>query len=96
MKSIFTGLLLLFSGLMYGQSSAEILRWKQYSKRTTIYRDSFGVPHIYGKKDADAVFGVRPSLIADFVHRPSGTAPDGKVMDRDFYTLDYDFVMVPA
>ncbi len=58
MKSIFTGLLLLFSGLMYGQSSAEILRWKQYSKRTTIYRDSFGVPHIYGKKDADAVFGL--------------------------------------
>ncbi len=58
MKSIFTGLLLLFSGLMYGQSSAEILRWKQYSKRTTIYRDSYGVPHIYGKKDADAVFGL--------------------------------------
>ena len=58
MKCIFTGLLLLFSGLMYGQSSAEILRWKQYSKRTTIYRDSFGVPHIYGKKDADAVFGL--------------------------------------
>jgi hydroxyquinol 1,2-dioxygenase len=39
---------------------------------------------------------VRPSLIADFVHQGAGTAPDGKVMSRDFYTLDYDFVMVPA
>jgi acyl-homoserine lactone acylase PvdQ len=58
MKSIFTCIFLLFSGLMLGQSSAEILRWKQYSKRTTIYRDFFGVPHIYGKKDADAVFGL--------------------------------------
>ena len=58
MKSIFTCVFLLFSGLLFGQSSADILRWKQYSKRTTIYRDSFGVPHIYGKKDADAVFGL--------------------------------------
>jgi hydroxyquinol 1,2-dioxygenase len=39
---------------------------------------------------------VRPSLIADFVHHKSGTAPDGKVMSGEFYTLDYDFVMVPA
>ena len=57
MKSIFTCVFLMFSGVLLGQTSADILRWKQYSKRTTIYRDSFGVPHIYGKKDADAVFG---------------------------------------
>ena len=58
MKSIFTCVFLMFSGVLLGQTSADILRWKQYSKRTTIYRDSFGVPHIYGKKDADAVFGL--------------------------------------
>ena len=58
MKSIFSCLFLLFSGIIFGQSSAELLRWKQFSNRTTIYRDSYGIPHIYGKSDADAVFGL--------------------------------------
>ena len=58
------------------------------------------ITHIFDRHskylDADPVFGVRPSLIADFVSHKAGTAPDGKVMDRDFFTLDYDIVMVPA
>jgi hydroxyquinol 1,2-dioxygenase len=58
------------------------------------------VTHIFDRNsqnlDSDAVFGVRPSLIADFVHQQPGTAPDGKTMDRDYCTLDYDFVMVAA
>jgi len=58
MKSIFFVVFVLFSGIIFGQSSAELLRWKQFSKRTTIYRDSYGIPHIYGKSDADAVFGL--------------------------------------
>jgi acyl-homoserine-lactone acylase len=36
----------------------EIARWNAQAKRVTIYRDKFGVPHIYGKSDADAVFGM--------------------------------------
>ncbi len=55
------------------------------------------ITHIFDKNsknlDGDAVFGVRPSLIADFVHHDHGVAPDGKKMDKAFYTLDYDFVM---
>jgi hydroxyquinol 1,2-dioxygenase len=55
------------------------------------------ITHIFDKNstnlNSDAVFGVRPSLIADFVHQQPGIAPDGKHMDRDFYSLDYDFVM---
>ena len=55
------------------------------------------VTHIFDRNsknlDGDAVFGVRPSLIADFVRQPPGTAPNGKVMKEDFYTLNYDFVM---
>ncbi len=55
------------------------------------------VTHIFDRNsknlDGDAVFGVRPSLIADFVRQQPGTAPDGKVMKEDFYTLNYDFVM---
>ncbi len=37
---------------------AEINRWKQQAKNVNIIRDNFGIPHIYGKTDADAVFGL--------------------------------------
>ncbi len=36
----------------------EITRWKQQAKRVSITRDTWGVPHIKGKSDADAVFGM--------------------------------------
>jgi hydroxyquinol 1,2-dioxygenase len=43
--------------------------------------------------DSDAVFGVRSSLIADWVRREPGIAPDGTRLDVPFYTLEYDFVL---
>lgn len=39
-------------------NTREITRWEEQAKRVTIIRDPFGVPHIYGKSDADAVFGL--------------------------------------
>ncbi|HEX4878056.1 MAG TPA: penicillin acylase family protein [Chitinophagaceae bacterium] len=39
-------------------SKEEIRRWEKQSASVTIYRDNYGVPHIYGKTDADAVFGL--------------------------------------
>ncbi len=36
----------------------EVERWKQIAENVTIIRDDFGVPHIYGKTDAEAVFGL--------------------------------------
>lgn len=39
-------------------SKKEIARWEKQSKNVTIIRDHYGVPHIYGKTDADAVFGL--------------------------------------
>jgi acyl-homoserine-lactone acylase len=36
----------------------EITRWEQQAKRVTIIRDNWGIPHVYGKEDADAVFGL--------------------------------------
>ncbi len=36
----------------------ELSRWEAQAKRVEIIRDDFGVPHIYGKTDADAVFGL--------------------------------------
>jgi acyl-homoserine-lactone acylase len=39
-------------------TSEEINRWEQEAQRVTIIRDNWGIPHIYGKSDADAVFGL--------------------------------------
>lgn len=38
--------------------NSEAINWKSQAENITIYRDDFGVPHIYGKSDADAVFGM--------------------------------------
>jgi hydroxyquinol 1,2-dioxygenase len=43
--------------------------------------------------DSDAVFGVRSSLIAQWVQHAPGRAPDGHVSEQAFYTLDFDFVL---
>lgn len=39
-------------------SKEEITRWEKQTKNVTIIRDNWGIPHIYGKTDADAVFGL--------------------------------------
>jgi acyl-homoserine-lactone acylase len=39
-------------------SKTEISGWKNQAKNITIIRDNYGIPHIYGKTDADAVFGL--------------------------------------
>jgi len=46
--------------------------------------------------DSDAVFGVRSSLVSDWVRHEPGVAPDGTKMDKPFYTLDFDFILAPA
>jgi hydroxyquinol 1,2-dioxygenase len=42
---------------------------------------------------SDAVFGVRPSLIADWIRHEPGTAPDGTRRDSPWWSLDFDFVL---
>ena len=53
-------LLLLLPSSLFAQvfTTAEIARWKQQATQITIIRDNWGIPHIYGKTDADAVFGL--------------------------------------
>ena len=42
-----------------GQSAAEDLtRWKAEAARVTIVRDDWGIAHVHGQSDADAVFGM--------------------------------------
>lgn len=40
------------------ETDAELERQEAHAANVTIIRDDFGVPHIYGKTDADAVFGL--------------------------------------
>ena len=57
MKQLFV--LLLFPSFAFSQTFTlqEINKYKTEAQRVTIIRDTWGVPHIYGKTDADAVFG---------------------------------------
>jgi len=45
--------------------------------------------------DSDAVFGVRSSLVAQWVRHEAGLAPDGTTVDKPFHTLRYEFVLNP-
>src|SRR6187431_2874843 len=58
MKKLF--FLFLLPAQLLGQAftKSEITRWQQQAKKVTIIRDNWGIPHIYGKTDADAVFGL--------------------------------------
>ena len=60
MRLIITFLLVLttYSGRAQAFTKAEIARWQQQAQQVSITRDTYGVPHVYGKTDADAVFGL--------------------------------------
>jgi len=46
--------------------------------------------------DSDAVFGVKDSLVVDFVRHEPGIAPDGTPMERSYFTVQYDFGLKTA
>jgi hydroxyquinol 1,2-dioxygenase len=54
---------------------------------TQVFRQ--GDPYL----DADAVFGVRRSLVADWVRHGPGRTPDGHTSAQPFTTLDFTFVL---
>src|SRR5215217_8581618 len=47
----------------------EVARWERQAKNVTIIRDEWGIPHIYGKTDADAVFGLMYAQTEDDFNR---------------------------
>jgi len=57
---------------------------------THIFRDND--PYL----DSDVVFGVRSSLIGDFVRHDAGLAPDGTQVAVPFYRLNQTFRLAPA
>ena len=66
------GLPILFSLLFISCQDlpdTESQRWAERAANTTIIRDDFGIPHVYGKTDADAVFGMLYAQCEDDFNR---------------------------
>ncbi len=51
------------------KESTELDKWIDQASRVEIFRDDYGVPHIYGKTDADAVFGLLYAQCEDDFNR---------------------------
>ena len=51
-------LLLAFLWLPVSGKSGDEIRWRQQAKNVSIVRDDWGIAHVTGKTDADAVFGM--------------------------------------
>ena len=58
MKKIILCILLPLQLFAQTFSKEETIRWEKQSEQVTIIRDNYGIPHIYGKTDAYAVFGL--------------------------------------
>lgn len=59
------------------------------------------VTHIFVRGDellgSDAVFGVKESLVKDFVREPAGTlTPDGRAVDGTWSRVRFDIALAPA
>jgi acyl-homoserine-lactone acylase len=50
-------------------ASPEATSWRQRAARITIVRDDWGVPHVYGRSDADVVFGLMYAQAEDDFNR---------------------------
>jgi acyl-homoserine-lactone acylase len=48
---------------------SDLARWKREAGRVTIVRDDWGIPHIHGRTDADAVFGLLYAQAEDDFNR---------------------------
>ncbi len=69
MKYFVLALWVFFLGCKADQTPSELQRWEARAARTTIIRDDFGVPHVYAKTDADAVFGLLYAQCEDDFNR---------------------------
>jgi acyl-homoserine-lactone acylase len=50
-------------------ANQDLARWQQEAKDVTIIRDDWGIAHVYGKTDADAVFGMEYAQAEDDFNR---------------------------
>ncbi len=63
MKKVFLSLLFVLAAASatfasQAAKNPETARWEQVARNVTITRDDWGIAHVYGKTDADTVFGM--------------------------------------
>src|SRR6266568_2393302 len=49
--------------------SADVSRWEREARNVTVVRDDWGIAHVYGRTDADAVFGMEYAQAEDDFNR---------------------------
>jgi acyl-homoserine-lactone acylase len=49
--------------------NADLARWERQARNVTIVRDDWGIPHVFGRSDADAVFGLMYAQAEDDFNR---------------------------
>src|SRR5215831_19610470 len=57
MKNLLFVLALISLSIAAPQAQSDAVRWAAQAKNITIARDDWGIAHVHGKTDADAVFG---------------------------------------
>src|SRR5437667_8482653 len=60
---------LLTLGLAWLNQGTDVARWERQATNVTIIRDDWGIAHVYGKTDADAVFGMEYAQAEDDFNR---------------------------
>ncbi|WP_373331087.1 penicillin acylase family protein [Salmonirosea aquatica] len=76
MKTVLSLLILIifsFSGLAQSFSPQEITALRKQAQQVTIIKDKWGVPHVYAKTDAGAVFGMMYVQCEEFFEKVEGT-----------------------
>ncbi len=53
----------------HAAADKDVAAWEKRAQGITIIRDTWGIPHVYGKTDADAVFGVAYAQAEDDFNR---------------------------
>src|SRR6202795_1472089 len=70
MKKLVLALVLAFAPpAPQGTNNPDVKRWEQQAKNVTIVRDDWGIAHVSGKTDADAVFGAEYAQAEDDFNR---------------------------
>jgi acyl-homoserine-lactone acylase len=75
MKKLFLGLIACVAAAVTAAvavpqaQNSDVSRWQREAQNVTITRDDWGIAHVYGKTDADAVFGMEYAQAEDDFNR---------------------------
>ena len=69
MKKLVLVLAALVAPAILPAQRADVAAWERQARNVTIVRDDWGIPHVRGKTDADAVFGVMYAQAEDDFNR---------------------------